>query len=442
IPRRLPRTGGHQHPRRRPPLLRPERGVRARPRGARRLPGRRVRPGGRRGGADRELDRGRGEPHAGRPDRLRAPDLRRDLARDPPLPPLPGARAGRGQARGLPSPGARPVPGVARPAPPPRRGRRGGVDRAGRRAGDGGRVDRRGRERAGRAALRAAGPARADRGPREQRDPVRRRRPPRRGPQGQRQDLGPVLDPRRGRDAPPHPRAVRRRAAEPDQDRVAADPAAAVGVRLLRRLRGPPGRPAHPGRPGGGPRALHVPEGPGIVSRGGVSGRTMPTTWERLANDSILDLRPYEPGKPTGEVERELGVAGAVKLASNENPFPPTAAVREALQAALDGLNRYPDGSARALRQALAKKHDVPADGIVVGNGSNELIELVARTFVRAGEEVVLPHPSFIVYPSIVQSVGGIRVVVPLREHRLDLAAMARAITPLTKLVFVANPNN
>src|SRR5581483_3668960 len=242
--------------------------------------------------------------------------------------------------------------------------------------------------------------------------------------------------------APPHPRAVRRRAAEPDQDLVAADPAAAVGVRLLRRLRGPPGRPAHPGRPGGGPRALHVPEGPGIVSRGGVSGRTMPTTWERLANDSILDLRPYEPGKPTGEVERELGVAGAVKLASNENPFPPTAAVREALQAALDGLNRYPDGSARALRQALAKKHDVPADGIVVGNGSNELIELVARTFVRAGEEVVLPHPSFIVYPSIVQSVGGIRVVVPLREHRLDLAAMARAITPLTKLVFVANPNN
>ncbi len=168
----------------------------------------------------------------------------------------------------------------------------------------------------------------------------------------------------------------------------------------------------------------------------------MSTTWERLANDSILDLRPYEPGKPTEEVERELGVAGAVKLASNENPFPPAPAVREALVAALDGLNRYPDGSAHALRQALAKKHDVSADGIVVGNGSNELIELLARTFVRAGEEVVLPHPSFVVYPSIVQSVGGIRVVVPLREHRLDLAAMARAITPLTKLVFVANPNN
>jgi histidinol-phosphate aminotransferase len=168
----------------------------------------------------------------------------------------------------------------------------------------------------------------------------------------------------------------------------------------------------------------------------------MRTPWEHLANESILDIQAYQPGKPVDELERELGIAGAVKLASNENPFPPRVGVLEAIRKALDGLNRYPDGSGYHLRQALATKHGVSPDAIVLGNGSNELIELLARTFVRAGEEVVIPHPSFVVYPSIIQSVGGIRVVVTLKEHRLDLAAMARAVTPLTKMMFVANPNN
>ena len=114
----------------------------------------------------------------------------------------------------------------------------------------------------------------------------------------------------------------------------------------------------------------------------------------------------------------------------------------QALQQALAGLNRYPDGSGYYLRQALAKKHGVSPDSIVLGNGSNELIELLARTFVRQGEEVVIPHPSFVVYPSIVQAVGGTRVVVTLKDHRIDLPKMRRAITPLTKMAFVANPNN
>ncbi|MGH7265091.1 MAG: histidinol-phosphate transaminase [Candidatus Rokuibacteriota bacterium] len=168
----------------------------------------------------------------------------------------------------------------------------------------------------------------------------------------------------------------------------------------------------------------------------------MSTAWERLANEPILDLAPYEPGKPVEELERELGIAGAIKLASNENPLPPSPAVLAAIRQVLGGLNRYPDGSGFYLRQALAKRHGVAPDAILLGNGSNELLELLARTFVRQGEEVVFPHPSFIVYPSIVQSVGGIRVVVTLKDHRLDLATMARAITPLTKLVFIANPNN
>jgi histidinol-phosphate aminotransferase len=168
----------------------------------------------------------------------------------------------------------------------------------------------------------------------------------------------------------------------------------------------------------------------------------MATAWERLANEPILDIAPYEPGKPIAEVERELGIAGAIKLASNENPLGPSPKVLAACREALAGLNRYPDGSGYYLRQALAKRHGVSADAVVLGNGSNELLELFARTFVRPGEEVVFPHPSFVVYPSIVQSAGGIRVVVTLKDHRLDLATMARAITPLTKLVFIANPNN
>src|SRR5262245_22607902 len=168
----------------------------------------------------------------------------------------------------------------------------------------------------------------------------------------------------------------------------------------------------------------------------------MSTAWERLANEPVLDIQPYEPGKPIEEVERELGVPIEIRLSSNESPTPPSPVVLEAIQKALPGLNRYPDGSGYYLRQALAKKHGVSPDAIVLGNGSNELIELLARTFVRPGEEVVIPHPSFVVYPSVVQAVGGTRVVVTLKDYRLDLPKMRHAITALTKMVFVANPNN
>jgi histidinol-phosphate aminotransferase len=168
----------------------------------------------------------------------------------------------------------------------------------------------------------------------------------------------------------------------------------------------------------------------------------MHTQWESLANEHILGIAPYEPGKPIEELERELGVTDAIKLASNENPLPPSERVRKAVAAALVHLNRYPDGSGFYLRQAVAKRHGVTAEQIVLGNGSNELIELLVRTFLQPGEEAIVPHPSFVVYPMIVQAAGGIRVMVMLRDHRLDLEAMARAITPMTKLVFIANPNN
>jgi histidinol-phosphate aminotransferase len=168
----------------------------------------------------------------------------------------------------------------------------------------------------------------------------------------------------------------------------------------------------------------------------------MHTQWESLANDHILGIEPYEPGKPIEELERELGIHDAIKLASNENPLPPSTRVQHAIIAALGQLNRYPDGSGFYLRQALAKKHGVAPEQVVLGNGSNELIELLARTFMRPGDEAVVPHPSFVVYPMVVQAAGGIRVMVMLKDYRLDLEAMARAITPMTKVVFIANPNN
>ena len=168
----------------------------------------------------------------------------------------------------------------------------------------------------------------------------------------------------------------------------------------------------------------------------------MHTQWESLANEHILGIAPYEPGKPIEELERELGIANPIKLASNENPLPPSDRVQKAIIAALGTLNRYPDGSGFYLRQALAKRHGVAPEQVVLGNGSNELIELLVRSFLKPGDEAVVPHPSFVVYPMIVQAAGGVRVMVMLRDHRLDLDAMARAITPLTKMVFIANPNN
>ena len=168
----------------------------------------------------------------------------------------------------------------------------------------------------------------------------------------------------------------------------------------------------------------------------------MHTQWESLANTHILGIAPYEPGKPIEELERELGIHDAIKLASNENPLPPSERVQKAIAGALGDLNRYPDGSGFYLRQALAKKHGLTTDHVVLGNGSNELIELLVRAFLRPGDEAVVPHPSFVVYPMIVQASGGIRVMVMLKDYKLDLDAMARAITPMTKLVFIANPNN
>jgi histidinol-phosphate aminotransferase len=159
-------------------------------------------------------------------------------------------------------------------------------------------------------------------------------------------------------------------------------------------------------------------------------------------SDNIKNITPYVPGKPIEELERELGITGSIKLASNENPLGPSPKAITALKKAVEGLNRYPDGSGFYLSQALAKKYAVDLAQIILGNGSNELIELVVRTFVQPGDEIISADPSFVVYKMITQAAGGTNIIVPCKDMRHDLDAMAERITPKTKIVFIANPNN
>jgi histidinol-phosphate aminotransferase len=156
----------------------------------------------------------------------------------------------------------------------------------------------------------------------------------------------------------------------------------------------------------------------------------------------IRSLVPYAPGKPIEEVEREYGIEGSVKLASNENPLGPSPKAVKALQERMHQLHLYPDGDCFYLRQGVAAKLGISPQRLIFGNGSNELIELAVRTFMRAGEEAVMAHQSFAIYRLVVQAAGGCCKSVPLKDFTHDLEAMAGAITPSTRIVFLANPNN
>ncbi|MGC2063786.1 MAG: histidinol-phosphate transaminase [Thermodesulfovibrionales bacterium] len=158
--------------------------------------------------------------------------------------------------------------------------------------------------------------------------------------------------------------------------------------------------------------------------------------------DYVLGIQPYVPGKPLEELERELGISNSIKLASNENPVGPSPAAVRALQGAFSDLNRYPDGAGYYLKQALASRLSVSEDELILGNGSNELLDIAVRTFMKAGDAAVMAIPSFVVYAMAVQSVGGKSVQVPLKDFTHDLAAMAEALTSETKMIFIANPNN
>ena len=156
----------------------------------------------------------------------------------------------------------------------------------------------------------------------------------------------------------------------------------------------------------------------------------------------IRDLVPYPPGKPMEELKREYGIEDVIKMASNENPLGPSPKAREAVQEIAGRLNIYPDGSGYYLKQALSDHLGVPAECIVLGNGSNELIELLVRVLVREGDNVVTSFPSFLVYQKMVQSVGGENRVVPLKDFMHDLDAIVGQVDNRTRLIFLDNPNN
>ena len=156
----------------------------------------------------------------------------------------------------------------------------------------------------------------------------------------------------------------------------------------------------------------------------------------------IETLAPYIPGKPIEEVTREYGVLDPVKLASNENPLGPSPLAIAAVQAALDKLNLYPDGSAFALKHGLSKFLGVPVSNLVLGNGTNELITLLARTFLADGDEAVFSAGTFVAYRIAVQSSGRAFTEVPMRANAADLVGMLAAVTARTRLLFLANPDN
>lgn len=161
-----------------------------------------------------------------------------------------------------------------------------------------------------------------------------------------------------------------------------------------------------------------------------------------LALPGVQKLIPYVPGKPIEELQRELGLTEIVKLASNENPLGPSPKALAAIQAALPELTLYPDGSGFKLKNALAAKLKVETNQITLGNGSNEILELVARTFLTPDLNVVFSQHAFAVYPIVTQAVGATANVVPGINYGHDLGGMLKAVNEKTRLVFIANPNN
>lgn len=155
----------------------------------------------------------------------------------------------------------------------------------------------------------------------------------------------------------------------------------------------------------------------------------------------IREIDAYVPGKPVEEVERELGMR-AIKLASNENPLGPSPMGVEAAKRALADANRYPDGGSYYLREALAKRLDVPRENIVVGCGSTDLIHLAASVLLGPGESAVTSEGSFPLYYIATEKMGAKLIAAPLKNYSFDLDAMVRAIEPETKLIYIANPNN
>ena len=168
----------------------------------------------------------------------------------------------------------------------------------------------------------------------------------------------------------------------------------------------------------------------------------------QLAAPGVQGLRPYQPGKPIAELEREYGVTDIVKLASNENPFGPGPKALQAVRDAAPDIARYPDSNAFGLKQAIARRHDVGPECVTLGNGSNDVLVLLAQAYLAPGLEAVYSRHAFAVYPIAVQGAGATHreaAALPAdsdQPYGHDLTAMAELVTPSTRLVFIANPNN
>jgi histidinol-phosphate aminotransferase len=158
--------------------------------------------------------------------------------------------------------------------------------------------------------------------------------------------------------------------------------------------------------------------------------------------EGVQALRPYQPGKPIAELQREYGVSDVIKLASNENPLGPSPRVLAAMQHEFADLARYPDGNGFALKQALAAKHGVDLSQVTLGNGSSDPLEFVVRVLVRPGDEVLFSEHAFAMYPIVTQAASAKAVTARAKDWGHDLDAMLAAITDRTRVIFIANPNN
>ena len=158
--------------------------------------------------------------------------------------------------------------------------------------------------------------------------------------------------------------------------------------------------------------------------------------------DYILSVKPYVAGKPLEELEREYGITDAIKLASNENPLGPSPFAIKAIQQAVKELHRYPNGGSYHLCERISQRFDVEKENIILGNGSDDIIAMLARVLLQPGDEVVLPRPSFLFYEIMIRCSGALPVEVPLKDSRTDLDGMLERIGPKTRLVFLTNPHN
>lgn len=158
--------------------------------------------------------------------------------------------------------------------------------------------------------------------------------------------------------------------------------------------------------------------------------------------DHIRAISPYVPGKPLAELEREYGIRDSIKLASNENPLGPCPRALEAIEQAAVSLHRYPDGAGHDLIQKIARVNGVAPENVVIGNGSDDIIAMLVQAFIRPGNRVIVPQPSFLMYDIAATAAGAVVDRVPLDGLGMDLAAMADRVTADTRLIFVCNPNN